>query len=40
MQVDVIFEMGGALDPQWLDLMRARGKKVVLLLRPALRWTR
>lgn len=28
-QVDVIFEMGGALDTQWLDLMRARGKKVV-----------
>nr|WP_061135467.1 DUF2827 domain-containing protein [Caballeronia fortuita] len=27
--VDVIFEMGGALDTQWLDLMRARGKKVV-----------
>ncbi|MEZ2352793.1 DUF2827 domain-containing protein [Caballeronia sp. RCC_10] len=26
--VDVIFEMGGALDTQWLDLMRARGKKV------------
>ncbi|CAD6559643.1 DUF2827 domain-containing protein [Paraburkholderia metrosideri] len=28
-EVDVIIEMGGALDPQWLDLMRARGKKVV-----------
>ncbi|NML31016.1 DUF2827 domain-containing protein [Paraburkholderia antibiotica] len=28
-QVDVIFEMGGALDVQWLDLMRKRGKKVV-----------
>ncbi|RZF27191.1 DUF2827 domain-containing protein [Paraburkholderia sp. UYCP14C] len=28
-QVDVIVEMGGALDVQWLDLMRARGKKVV-----------
>ncbi|MGF6767436.1 hypothetical protein P3T24_007800 [Paraburkholderia sp. GAS33] len=28
-EVDVIFEMGGALDIQWLDLMRARGKKVV-----------
>jgi hypothetical protein len=27
--VDVIFEMGGALDTQWVDLMRARGKKVV-----------
>jgi hypothetical protein len=27
--VDVIFEMGGALDSQWLELMRARGKKVV-----------
>ncbi|SAL63028.1 hypothetical protein AWB70_05774 [Caballeronia cordobensis] len=27
--VDVIFEMGGALDTPWLDLMRARGKKVV-----------
>ncbi len=26
--VDVIFEMGGALDTEWLDLMRARGKKV------------
>jgi hypothetical protein len=25
--VDVIFEMGRALDTQWLDLMRARGKK-------------
>lgn len=28
-QVDVIIEMGGALDSQWLDLMRARGKKVI-----------
>lgn len=28
-QVDVIVEMAGALDHQWLDLMRARGKKVV-----------
>jgi hypothetical protein len=28
-QVDVIVEMGGALDVQWLDLMRKRGKKVV-----------
>jgi hypothetical protein len=28
-EVDVIIEMGGALDAQWLDLMRARGKKVV-----------
>lgn len=27
--VDVIVEMGGALDTQWLDLMRARGRKVV-----------
>nr|WP_062605465.1 DUF2827 domain-containing protein [Caballeronia calidae] len=27
--VEVVFEMGGALDTQWLDLMRARGKKVV-----------
>ncbi|MDR5809924.1 DUF2827 domain-containing protein [Caballeronia sp. LZ019] len=27
--VDVVFEMGGTLDTQWLDLMRARGKKVV-----------
>jgi len=27
--VDVIIEMGGVLDVQWLDLMRARGKKVV-----------
>ncbi|WP_175924609.1 DUF2827 family protein [Burkholderia latens] len=27
--VDVIIEMGGALDIRWLDLMRARGKKVV-----------
>jgi hypothetical protein len=28
-EIDVIVEMGGALDVQWLDLMRARGKKVV-----------
>jgi hypothetical protein len=28
-EVDVIIEMGGALDIEWLDLMRARGKKVV-----------
>ena len=28
-QVDVIIEMAGALDAQWLALMRARGKKVV-----------
>lgn len=28
-EVDVIVEMGGALDTQWLDLMRARGRKVV-----------
>jgi len=28
-EVDVIIELAGALDPQWLDLMRARGKKVV-----------
>jgi hypothetical protein len=28
-EVDVIFEMGGVLDIEWLDLMRARGKKVV-----------
>jgi len=27
--VDVIIEMAGALDCQWLDLMRARGRKVV-----------
>ena len=27
--VDVIVEMAGALDVQWLDWMRARGKKVV-----------
>ena len=27
--VDVIIEMGGGLDLEWLDLMRARGKKVV-----------
>jgi hypothetical protein len=29
-EVDVIIEMSGALEAQWLDLMRARGKKVVL----------
>ncbi|WP_439890870.1 DUF2827 domain-containing protein [Ralstonia sp. 25C] len=28
-EVDVIIEMAGALDGEWLDLMRARGKKVV-----------
>jgi hypothetical protein len=28
-EVDVIVEMGGALDIEWLDLMRARGKRVV-----------
>jgi len=28
-EVDVIIEMGGALDIEWLDLMRSRGKKVV-----------
>ena len=28
-EVDVVFEMGGALDVEWLDLIRARGKKVV-----------
>jgi hypothetical protein len=28
-EVDVIVEMSGVLDSQWLDLMRARGKKVV-----------
>jgi len=28
-EVDVIVEMGCALDIEWLDLMRARGKKVV-----------
>jgi len=27
--VDVIVEMAGALDPRWLDLQRARGRKVV-----------
>jgi hypothetical protein len=27
--VDVVIEMGGALDVAWLDLMRARGRKVV-----------
>ena len=30
-QIDVVMEMGGALDTQWLDLMRARGKKVFFL---------
>lgn len=29
--VDVVIEMAGALDPQWLRLLRARGKKVVYL---------
>ncbi|MBB5408771.1 hypothetical protein HDG34_002708 [Paraburkholderia sp. HC6.4b] len=28
-EVDVVIEMGGALDIEWLDLIRARGKKVV-----------
>jgi Protein of unknown function (DUF2827) len=28
-EVDVIVEMGGLLDSEWLELMRARGKKVV-----------
>lgn len=28
-EVDVIIEMAGALDSQWLNLMRARGRKVV-----------
>jgi len=28
-QVDVVIEMGAVLDARWLDLMRARGKKVV-----------
>ncbi|PLZ03938.1 DUF2827 domain-containing protein [Burkholderia sp. WAC0059] len=28
-EVDVIVEMAGALDVRWLDLMRARGRKVV-----------
>src|SRR5579871_5796754 len=28
-EADVIVEMGGALEVKWLDLMRARGKKVV-----------
>jgi len=28
-EVDVIVEMAGALDPQWLALQRARGRKVV-----------
>ena len=27
--VDVVIEMAGALDVEWLDLMRARGKRVV-----------
>src|ERR1044072_7523240 len=26
-EVDLIIEMSGALDTQWLDLMRARGRK-------------
>jgi hypothetical protein len=30
-EVDVVIEMGGALDIQWLDLMRARGCKVVYM---------
>lgn len=30
-EVDVIMEMGGALDTQWLDLMRARGRKVAFV---------
>lgn len=30
-EVDVIVEMAGALNVEWLDLMRARGKKVVYL---------
>jgi hypothetical protein len=46
-EVDVIIEMGGALDVQWLDLMRAHGKKVVFyccgqpyvaLAEPAIFW--
>jgi hypothetical protein len=46
-EVDVIVEMGGALDLEWLDLMRARGKKVVFyccgqpyvsLAEPAIFW--
>lgn len=28
--VDVLIELAGAFDPKWLELMRARGKKVVL----------
>ena len=28
-EVDLIIEMSGALDTQWLDLMRARGRKAV-----------
>jgi hypothetical protein len=28
-EVDVVFELGGVLDVRWLDLMRARGRKVV-----------
>jgi hypothetical protein len=28
-EVDVVVEMGGVLDVEWLDLIRARGKKVV-----------
>lgn len=30
-EVDVVIEMAGALNPQWLALMRARGRKVVFL---------
>lgn len=29
--IDVVIEMGGGLDVEWLDHMRARGKKVVFL---------
>lgn len=32
-EVDVVLEMSGALDIEWLDLMRARGKKVVFYCR-------
>jgi hypothetical protein len=28
-EVDVVIEMAGALDSKWIDLMRARGRKVV-----------
>jgi hypothetical protein len=28
-EIDVVIEMAGLLDTQWLDLMRARGRKVV-----------